>query len=77
MLSYIYRLIRNFEKDHGIHPNLLHLNPEHIEHLKKAFEESISLHDIMRLLEMELVVEFDNIHPHVAWTNIAQERVAC
>lgn len=77
MLSYIYRLIRNFENDHGIHPNLLHLNQEHISHLKTAFEETMSLQDILALLEIELIIEFDIMHPHVSWSSIAHEKVAC
>lgn len=77
MLSYIFRLISDFEKEHGIHPNLLHLNSSHIGYLKMAFKEGYSLHQIMNILEMELIIEEDIIHPHVVWTNIAQSRIAC
>lgn len=30
MLSYIYRQIREFENQHGILPNLLYINEEHV-----------------------------------------------
>ena len=77
MLSHIFRLIKDFEKEHGIHPNLLHLNKEHIEHLKSSFDNGYSLQQIMELLDMELVIEEEIMHPHVVWTTVAQTRIAC
>jgi len=77
MLSHIYRLIKNFEQEHGIHPNLLHLNRLHIEHLKAAFDVGYSLERIMNVLDMELIIEEDIMHPHVVWTTVAQTRIAC
>ena len=77
MLSHIYRLIKNFELEHGIHPNLLHLNRIHIEYLKAAFDAGYSLERIMNVLDMELIIEEDIMHPHVAWTTVAQTRIAC
>jgi hypothetical protein len=76
MLSHIYRLIRNFKLEHGIHPNLLHLNRNHVEHLKAAFEDSYSLEQIMNVLDMELIIEEEIMHPHVAWTTVAQLKIA-
>ena len=75
MLGYIYRLIRGFEQEHGVQPNLLYLNRIHSEHLKTAFDEKLSLGQIMDLLEMEMVIDAEIMHPHVAWTQSAQ-RVA-
>lgn len=77
MLSYIYRLIRDFEQEHGIHPNLLYLNSNHIEHLKMAFADGYSLQQIMAMLGMELIIEEDIMHPHAVWTTLAQTRMAC
>ena len=76
MLSHIYRLIKNFEQQHGIHPNLLHLNRNHVGHLKGAFEDSYSLQQIMNMLDMELIIEEEIMHPHVAWTTVAQLKIA-
>lgn len=77
MLSHIYRLIKDFEHEHGIHPNLLYLNSHHIEHLRSSFGEEYSLEHIMMLLEMELIIEEDIMHPHAVWTTLAQARMAC
>jgi len=68
MLSYIYRLIRDFEQEHGIHPNILYLNEIHAHHLKNGFAEDYSYQAIRDLLQMEFVVSRETLHPHVAWT---------
>lgn len=75
MLSFINRLVREFEQEHGIHPNLLYLNRFHFENLKASFETDYTTPQILDLLEMEVVIENDITHPHVAWTKIAK-RVA-
>ena len=75
MLGFIYRLVRDFELEHGIHPNLLYLNRFHSEHLKAAFAEGYSMSQIMDALEMELIIDHDIMHPRVVWTQTAQ-RVA-
>ena len=72
MLSYIYRMVRDFENLHGIHPNLLYLNRLHSEHLKDAFADAYSMSQIMDELQMELIIDHDVVHPHVAWTQTAQ-----
>jgi len=68
MLSYIYRLIRDFEQEHGIQPNILYLNEIHAQHLKDGFAENYSYQAIRDLLQMEFVVSGETVHPHVAWT---------
>jgi hypothetical protein len=68
MLSFIYRLIRDFEQEHGIHPNVLYINEVHARHLKYGIAEHYSYQAIRDLLRMELVISRETIHPHVAWT---------
>ena len=72
MLGHIYRLVRGFEQEHGIHPNLIYLNLEHIEYLKAAFDARYSLQQIMSMLHMEMIIDHSIVHPHVAWTHTAQ-----
>jgi len=72
MLGYIYRLIHGFEQEHGIQPNLLYLNHLHSEHLKAAFDENYSLGQIMTMLQMEMVIDTEVMHPRVAWAQSAQ-----
>jgi hypothetical protein len=72
MLAYIYRMVREFERNHGIPPNLLYLNRLHSEHLTAAFADGYSMCQIMDELQMELIIDRDIVHPHVAWTHTAQ-----
>jgi len=72
MLSFIYQLSRTFELEHGYLPNLLYLNPRHYSALIDALAEE-STHESLRLrLGMELILTDDVVHPHVAWTRLAQ-----
>ena len=71
MLSYIYRQIRNFEAQHGVLPNLLYINKEHAGHLQESVAEGYSLQDIAELLQLEVIINDDVLHPHVAWTQSA------
>ncbi len=75
MLDYINRLVRGFEQEHGVQPNLLYLNRIHSEHLQSAFADSYSLAQIMDMLQMEMIIDSEIMHPQVAWTQSAQ-RVA-
>ena len=68
MLSFIHRLVRDFELEHGVHPNLLYLNRFHAEHLKAAFDTDYTMTQILEVLGMELIIENDITQPHVAWT---------
>ena len=74
MLSYIYRLIRDFEQQHGIQPNLLYLNELHAKHLKAGFAEQYSYQAIRDLLQMELIISKETIHPHVAWSSTVHKK---
>jgi hypothetical protein len=75
MLSYIFRLVRDFEQEHGIHPNLLYLNESHAAQLKTSFSETFSFDRIRETLNMELIVNNEITHPHVAWTQSAMRMV--
>lgn len=75
MLGFIVRLVNSFEKEHGFRPNLLYLNRTHSEHLKNAFDETFSFSQITQMLQMEIIIEPEAMHPRVSWTQVAQ-RVA-
>ncbi len=71
MLGFICRLASSFEREHGIRPNLLYLNRMHSEQLKAAFDETYSFHQITTMLDMEIIVDPEIMHPHVAWSRVA------
>lgn len=76
MLSFIYRLVRDFEKEHGIHPNLLYLNQAHMHFLREQMSSAKQLDDIVNLLGMEIIITQEATHPHVAWVQLAWQRKA-
>lgn len=76
MLSFIYRLVRNFEYEHGMRPNLLYLNQTHLSVLSEEVNASIKLDDLADLLEMEIAISQEAIHPHVVWRQPAWQRQA-
>jgi hypothetical protein len=76
MLSFIYRLARDFEQEHGIHPNLLYLNPTHLQSLREQLDGSEQLDRVVQLLGMEVMVTREAMHPHVAWTQLPWRRQA-
>ena len=71
MLSYIYRQIREFEHQHGILPNLLYINEVQAEHLKQSVAEGYTIQDIAELLQLEVIINKEVLHPQVAWTQSA------
>lgn len=74
MLSFIYRLVNDFEHNHGVRPNLLYLNQEHVSHLQDGFSEEFDLRRITEMLGMEIIIDKGVIHPHVAWTRLYEKR---
>jgi len=72
MLGFIYRLMRDFERAHGVLPNVLYINPFHQKHLAAAFNADFSMQQITSLLHMEMIIDNDVMHPHVAWLQAAR-----
>lgn len=76
MLSFIYRLARDFEKEHGVPPNLLYLNSTHLQFLREQLSDERQMDNIVKLLGMEIMVSDEVVHPHVVWTQLAWHRQA-
>jgi hypothetical protein len=67
MLSFIYQIVRDYEREHGFRPNLLYVSENQLSHLRQEFSECHNLEEVTRLLGMDIVVDQDTVHPHVAW----------
>jgi len=76
MLSFIYNLVNTFEASHGIRPNMLYVSEVHLHHLLSQFSKDYDLIQIMDFLGMEIIVDNEAIHPHVAWTRIVETKAA-
>ncbi len=75
MLSYIYRVAMQFERKHGMRPNLLYLSYEHFEELKKSVADPADISVILNCLEMELILGREIVHPHVGWSPVRAKAV--
>lgn len=76
MLSFIYNLVNTFEASHAIRPNLLYVSEAHLHHLVSQFSKDYDLIKIMDFLDMEIIIDNEAVHPHVAWTRIVESKTA-
>ncbi len=67
MLSYIYRLCRDFELEMGYPPNTLIINRDHLEHLRGSFGAGEDFASIRERLGLEMLLRQDAVHPRVNW----------
>lgn len=67
MLSFIYNVSQQFEKEHGYSPNTLYMNYAHLECLKQQLDNPNDFEAVTSLLGMELVIAQEAVHPSVAW----------
>ncbi len=66
MLSFLYRLIRNFQREHRFPPNVVYLNPLHYRALRDNLS-TLNHEQIENFLQLHIVLIADALHPHVAW----------
>ncbi len=76
MLSFIYRLVHEFEREHGRTPNLLFISPFHLDHLRTQLSRKYATLELRHLLGMEIIVADDIVHPHVEWHLHGRQRKA-
>jgi hypothetical protein len=72
MLSFIYRLVKQFESEHGYPPNLLEISPIHFAQLRHSLPMLSQREELRRFLGMRILFSRDAVHPHVAWSAIAE-----
>lgn len=76
MLSFLYRLSRAFDDEHGYRPNAVVMNAGHYRLLQASLPDAVNYADLTRLLGMEIILSEDCVHPHVAWMPQAQHASA-
>ncbi|MFQ5644589.1 MAG: hypothetical protein ACE5FQ_12970 [Thiogranum sp.] len=70
MLSQLYRIARDFERSHGVAPNLLYLNYQHFEQLRSALPGLRDNAELLHKLGLQLILQRDRVHPGVAWSSV-------
>jgi hypothetical protein len=74
MLSFIYRLCREFEQENGYRPNVLLINPDHYSRLRDDFGDLDDVIKMRRLLGLEILMRKDAVHPRVGWLSSAASK---
>lgn len=69
MLSFLYRLIRGFQREHGFPPNVVYLSPQHYRALRDNVP-TLTHEQIEKFLCVHLALEPEALHPHVAWQEL-------
>lgn len=77
MLSFIYNVGQQFEKEHGFSPNTLYMNYAYLECLKQQLENPLDFDSVTSLLGMELVISADSVRPTVAWQSEPWKKAIC
>jgi hypothetical protein len=76
MLSFIYRLVREFEAEHGLRPSVVYLNIDHFHRLRHDFVDPEDIEGIMNCLGMEIVIDKAAVHPHVSNIGLTRHTAA-
>lgn len=75
MLSFLYRLAHDYEKNHGYQANLLYINPQHFIALRQQLVTINDLDKLTQFLGMDIVISEEATQPHVVWHPIEWEKV--
>ncbi len=67
MLSFLYRLVEHYHREHGLHPNLLYMSQWHYQKLLECLPEMENQEEVSRFLMMQIVISPEVVHPYVAW----------
>ena len=68
MLSFLYKLATDFEREHGSRPNLLYISPPHFQSLRHDLANIQGLGELVQFLGMEIVIEPGACHPHLSYS---------
>ncbi len=67
MLGLIYELVRGFEREHGMPPNILYLNDEHFQRLRRECGDPDEMVAMLSRLKLDVVLCPEVMHPQVAY----------
>ena len=72
MLSFLYRLMRSFRREHGYAPNVVTMSAAHFRILRENLADMRDSAEISRLLGMEVILGEECTPPHVGWMPMAR-----
>jgi hypothetical protein len=74
MLSFIYRLVTDFRRDHGFLPNRVQMSPDHYQQLLQNLAGMKDGQSVARFLMMDILISTESAHPHVSWSAPARQQ---
>ena len=66
MLDYLYNSAVNYQKLHGLKPNLVYLNNRHFQTLQNQLETHHQLADLFKQFDLKIVLSPSQTHPSFA-----------
>lgn len=73
MLSFLFRLMRAYQREHGFLPNMLYINDFHYQKLRESLPDIASHEEIAAFLQLDIVIRGDAVHPSVVWAHPLQQ----
>lgn len=67
MLSFLFRLIRSYQREHGLLPNVLYINDFHYQKLRESLPDLTTHEEIATFLQLDVVICRESVHPSIAW----------
>jgi hypothetical protein len=71
MLSYLYRMIQGFKRQHGREPNRVYMSEGHYQQLLDSLPGMRNDGEVARFLAMEIIISAELRHPDVALVSLA------
>ena len=67
MLSFLFRLMRTYQREHGFLPNVLYINDFHYQKLRESLADLTTHEEIAAFLQLDVVISTEAVHPSIAW----------
>ena len=74
MLSFIYKLLRDYQLNHHARPNVLYISHAHLAVLHTELEIHLNPDKIHQYLGMEIILRSRLSHPRVCWVESAARK---
>lgn len=75
MLSHIVTLVNNYERRHGVRPNVVYMNETHYGYLREELPFVRDHNDVVAILGVDIALSDDALNPHAATVRFAAEHI--
>ena len=75
MLSHIVSLVKSYEHEYGLRPNVVYMNETHYGYLREELPGVRDHHDVVAILGVDIALDDESMHPQVATVRFASENI--